>query len=221
MNDSYSVHLHTITKSTDSVCMLSCFSCVQLFATPWTVAPQAPLSMDFQGKNTGVGCHSFLQGIFLTQGPNPNFLCLLHWQMGPLPLVHLGSPYWFYFLGISHTGSFSPSLVLASLLAQTVKHLPAIWETRVWSLGQEDPLEKEMATHSSTLAWKIPRTEETGRLQSMGSQRVKHDWATSLSFSLVPVLVQVLIAADLNYWAPGSSSCSSSSSSLVLPEWYF
>ena len=55
-------------------------------------------------------------------------------------------------------------------------------ETRVRSLGREDPLEKEMATHSSTLAWKIPRTEKPGRLQSMGSQRVGHDWATFLSF---------------------------------------
>ena len=51
-----------------------------------------------------------------------------------------------------------------------VKHLPAMWETRVRSLGQEDPLEKEMATHSSTLAWKIPWAVEPGRLQSMGSQ---------------------------------------------------
>ena len=56
-----------------------------------------------------------------------------------------------------------------------VKHLPAMQETRVQSLGQEDPLEKEMATHSSTLAWKIPWTEEHVGLQSMGSQRVGHD----------------------------------------------
>ena len=56
----------------------------------------------------------------------------------------------------------------ASLVAQTVKRLPAMWETRVQSLGQEDPLEKEMATHSSTLAWKIPWMEEPGGLQSMG-----------------------------------------------------
>ena len=54
-------------------------------------------------------------------------------------------------------------------------------ETWIWSLGQEDPLEKEMATHSSTLAWKIPWTEKPGRLQSMGSQRVGHNWATSLT----------------------------------------
>ena len=56
-------------------------------------------------------------------------------------------------------------------------------ETRVRSLGLEDPLEKEMATHSSILAWKIPWTEEPGRLQSMGLQRVGHDWATSFSLS--------------------------------------
>ena len=61
-----------------------------------------------------------------------------------------------------------------SLVAQTVKRLPTMWETWVLSLGGEDPLEKEMATHSSTLAWKIP-WEEPGRLQFMGSQRVRHD----------------------------------------------
>ena len=60
-------------------------------------------------------------------------------------------------------------------MAQTVKRLPAVQETQVRSLCLEDPLEKEMATHSSTLAWKIPWTEEPGRLQSMGSQRVGHD----------------------------------------------
>ena len=64
----------------------------------------------------------------------------------------------------------------ASLVAQTVKRLPAMTqETRVQSLGWEDPLEKEMATHSSTLAWKIPWTEKPDRLQSMGLQRVGHD----------------------------------------------
>ena len=56
-----------------------------------------------------------------------------------------------------------------------VKHLPTMWETWVRSLDRDDPLEKEMATHSSTLAWKIPGMEEHGRLQSMGSQRVGHD----------------------------------------------
>ena len=56
-----------------------------------------------------------------------------------------------------------------------VKCLPAMWETQVRSLGREDPLEKEMATHFSTLAWKIPWTEEPGRQQSIGSKRVVHD----------------------------------------------
>ena len=60
-------------------------------------------------------------------------------------------------------------------MAQTVKRLPSVQETWVPSLGGEDPLEKEMATHSSTLAWRIPWTEEPGGLQSMGSQRVGHD----------------------------------------------
>ena len=65
--------------------------------------------------------------------------------------------------------------VRASLMAQTVKRLPAMRETWVPSLGQEDPLEKEMATHSSILAWKIPWMEEPGGPQSMGSQRIGHD----------------------------------------------
>ena len=63
----------------------------------------------------------------------------------------------------------------ASLVAQMVKSLPAVWETGVQSLGGEDALEKEMATHSSIFAWRIPWTEEPGGLQSMGSQRVQHD----------------------------------------------
>ena len=68
---------------------------------------------------------------------------------------------WFYFSLIA----------LASLVAQMVKNLPAMWETWVLSLGQEDPLEKGMATYSSILAWRIPRTKESGGLQSLGSQK--------------------------------------------------
>ena len=60
-------------------------------------------------------------------------------------------------------------------MAQTVKSLPAMWETRVRSLGWGDPLEKDMATHSSVLVWRIPWTEEPGGLQSLGSQRVGHN----------------------------------------------
>ena len=64
---------------------------------------------------------------------------------------------------------------MAFLVVQTVKRLPTMWETQIRSLGWEDPLEMEMATHSSTVAWKIPWTEEPGRLQSMGFQRVGHN----------------------------------------------
>ena len=71
--------------------------------------------------------------------------------------------------------------VFASLVAQRLKRLPSRQETRVQSLGQEDPLNKEMATPSSILTWRFPWAEEPGRLQSTGSQRVRQDWATSLS----------------------------------------
>ena len=72
-----------------------------------------------------------------------------------------------------------------------VKQLPTTRETWVRSLGQKDPLEKEMATHSSTLAWKIPWMEESPRLQSMGSQRVGRDSATSLSLFIVDKIVNL------------------------------
>ena len=68
---------------------------------------------------------------------------------------------------------------LASLVAQRIKCLSAMRETWIWSLDQEDLVEKEMATHSGTLAWKIPQMQKSGRLQSMGPQSVRHDWATS------------------------------------------
>ena len=65
-----------------------------------------------------------------------------------------------------------------SLVAQMVKNLSAVWETRVWSLGREDPLEKGMATHSSILTWRVPWTEKTGGLQSLDLQRVRNNWET-------------------------------------------
>ena len=68
----------------------------------------------------------------------------------------------------------------SSLLVQKVKNLPLMQETWVWSLSQEDPLEKVLATHSSIFAWRIPRTEEPGGLQSMGLQRVRHKWVTNI-----------------------------------------
>ena len=79
---------------------------------------------------------------------------------------------------------------ISSLMAQVVKNLPAMWETWVRSLGQEDPLEKEVATHSIILAWRILWTGEPGGLQLVGSQRVRHYWAsnTHSSFSYLLLL---------------------------------
>ena len=77
-----------------------------------------------------------------------------------------------------------PKRSRASLVFQMVKNLPAMQETRVLSLLQEDLLGKEMATHSSILAWRIPWTEEPGGLQSMGSQRVRHNLATNTLHTL-------------------------------------
>ena len=80
--------------------------------------------------------------------------------------------------------------ITSSLLAQMIKCLPTMWETQVRSLGREDLLKKEMATHSNTPAWKIPWTEDPGSLQSMGSQRVRHDWVTKLSlFHFQPYMI--------------------------------
>ena len=87
----------------------------------------------------------------------------------------------------------------ASLMAQMVKNLPAMQETWVWSLGWEDPLEKEMTTHSSILSWRIPWTGEPGELQSIGLQRVGHNWSDLACMS-------VCICLKAN-WAPTMHEC--------------
>ena len=99
---------------------------------------------------------------------------LYHWATWENPYIH------------THIHTFCV-IFGASLIAQLVKNLPAVQETLFWSLGQEDPLEKGMAIHSSILAWRIPWMEEFGGLQSTGSGRVGHDWATTLSLSLSPM----------------------------------
>ena len=99
--------------------------------------------------------------------------------------VHILMTYW---ISVLLTLDIYPGVELLNpmvVLAQMVKCLSAMLETRVQFLGWEDPLEKEMATHSGTLAWKIPWTVESGRLQSMGSQRVGHDWMTWLYFMVI------------------------------------
>ena len=111
-------------------------------------------SGDHGRDNKGRGCIASHQCVDSQPQRHPFLPCLRYWNVSLLP---------------------SGPVLRFILVAQTIKHLPAMCETQVRSLGWEDPLEKEMATHSSTLAWKIPWMEEPCRLQSMGSQRVRHD----------------------------------------------
>ena len=133
-------------------------SCVAgRFFTDWVMRETS--NNYFAGQNTGVGSHSLLQRIFPTQGSNPS---LWHCRRIFYNLSHQGSP--LYNVPELKINRF------ASLLAQLVKNLTAMQETGVQFQGQEDLLEKEMTTHSSILPWRIPWTEELGRLLSMGSQ---------------------------------------------------
>ena len=95
-----------------------------------------------------MGCHFLLQEIFPTQGLNLQLLHFLHWQVGSLPLVPPGKPSSISLCNINF------------LMVQRVKNLTAVQETQILSLGQEDPLEQGMATHSSILPWEIPWTGE-------------------------------------------------------------
>ena len=108
--------------------------------------------------------------------------------------IHVPSSHITYFFkrqkwqNIKHLPTYLPFDLInypyrAFLVAQRLKRLPGMREARVRALGREDPLEKERAIHSSTLAWRIPWRKEPGRLPSRGSQRVWHDWATSLHYT--------------------------------------
>ena len=86
-------------------------------------------------------------------------------------------------------------------MAQTVTNLPAVWKIQVQSLGWEDPLEKGMATHASIVAWRISWTSEPGRLQSMESQRVRHNWATNtITHYWLLTLGETDVKCDLKTW---------------------
>ena len=149
---------------------------------------------------------------------------LLYIDMNP-PWVYMSSQSWtplpprslYHLSGLSQCTSpknpvscIEPRLAIRSLVAQRLKPLSPMRETRVWSLGQEDPLEKEMVTCSSILAWRIPWKEEPGRLQSMGSQRVRHNWVTKhtprwphlkqnelIGYNLLRLVKQMIV---LNFW---------------------
>ena len=120
------VYLNHCCRTKINACMLSCFSCVQLCATLWTAAHQAPLSLGSSQQE--------------------------YWSGLPCPPQN------------TECGSF-----IVSLVAQMVKNPPAMRDTWVQSLGREDPLEKGMAIHSNILAWRIPQTEDPGRLPSQFS----------------------------------------------------
>ena len=126
-------------------------------------------------------------------------LCVYIWPLLTFKYFIIHSIFWPLIFWFLDWNTFTVMHLLTSLVAQTVKPqcLPTMRETQLWSPGQEDPLEKEMATHSNTLAWKTPWTEECGRLQSMGSQRDGHDWATGLNWT------EVFIEWDsLASWGP-------------------
>ena len=172
-------------------------------------ADSLPAEPTGKPKNTRVGSLSLLQGIFLTQESkwglhalqagslpaelpgkpvmdtqwvrNKPLLCFTL-RFGQLFLLGASWTYPDWYRRISqHLWSQFEDQLLVSLVAQMVKNLPAMHETWVQSLAWEDPLEKGMATHSSILPWRIPWTEEPGGLQSMGSQRVGHDWTTNVT----------------------------------------
>ena len=160
--------------------VLQSLSRLRLFSTPWTAAGQAPLSFAISGSLLK------LMSTELVMPSNHLILCrplLLPPSMFPSIKVFSNKSalrirwpqYWSFSFSISPSNKYSGLIsfrIRASLVAQS---LPAMWETPVRALGQEDPLEKEMATHPSTLAWKIPWMEEPGGLQSTGSQRVGHN----------------------------------------------
>ena len=144
---------------------------VRLLATPWIAAYQAPLSMGFSRQE-------YWSGV-----PLPSLTLSLHYQIYFICfnyILLLNIPKMIYRFMLSKI-NYVNFWACVSLVAQRLKWLPPMRDTRVRSLGGEDPLEKEMATHSSILPWRIPWTEELGRLQSTGSQRVGYDWVTSLS----------------------------------------
>ena len=104
-----------------------------------------------------------------------------------------------------------------SLVAQMVKRLPAMRETQIWSLGQEDPVEKEMATHSSILAWRIPQIEGPGGLQSVGSHKIRHDWACRITAGLAET--QTLGFHPQNLWCSGFCIGLENLYSWQVPRW--
>ena len=120
------------------------------------------------------GCDMVIRKSMRHEGSkNPVFRCIQP-PTSAVP-IFLGLSFLFWRIGRRIVSVTLKNDVMNDMMAQMVKNLPAVQETRLQSLGQEDPLEKEMATYSSSLAWKIPWMEASGGVQSMGPQRVGHD----------------------------------------------
>ena len=147
------------------------------FVSQWTVVRQAPLFMGFSRQEywPGLPCPPLGKSSWPRDWTHILYISPA-FQADSSPTGQPGK-YCLYIMLLNAVYS----IWTTSLVAQSLKRLPAMSETQVQSLGREDPLEKEIATHSSILAWKISWTEQPCRLQSIGSQRVVHDWATSLT----------------------------------------
>ena len=140
-------------------------SCVQLFATPWTIAHQDPLSMEFSRQEHWSGLPFPSLGDLPDPGIEPTVAVGCSGRCSGIFII--GTTWLPYRQRSRCVWKMVNSFPCCSL----VKNPPAMQETWVWSLDWEDPLKKEMATHSSILTWEIPWTEESGRLQSMRSQK--------------------------------------------------
>ena len=184
-----------------------------------------PVAVSTAKVTDELGLLSLSSGTLLRQWRRTRLLSHLGWNQNPsgrtrppaflpslsLPLLHCR---WQTLLAVDQVPEAAFHYILghsgASLVSQMVKNLPAMQETWVLFLGREDPLEKETATHSSILAWEIPRTEEAGRLQSTGSKKVRHDQATNTWHSILHYIANVTRAAyKLIYLALASSETTS------------
>ena len=155
--------------------------CVHVHSQSWLCSPTdcvpwgSSVHGDSPGKNTRVGCHALLWGIFPTEGSN---LGLVHCRRILYCLSHQGSLLFWAILNEKRWASWVTPVVKNVLVnAEDI-------EIQVRSLGWEDPLEEAMATHCSILAWRIPWTEEPCGLQSIGLQRVGHNWSNGVHTQL-------------------------------------
>ena len=159
---------------------------ILLFATPWTVAARLLCSWDFPGKDTGVGCHFLLQGIFLTQRSNPHFLCLLHWRADSFSLSHLGSP-------------FAICINIKSCLKIPQYYMLIISQESQGGKGTLSTDVGHIISRCPHTAKKIICTEERGKLEKDGAWKTrKKSYRTIPSFQLLkPEILGIILDSSL------------------------